>query len=240
MLTLRRALERQHHRTRKQESWLTFDPQNRTDPLAKGLGALERLNEIHLAPGTSVPRNTRRDGEVLTYVHQGVLSYEDSTSHLEVLQAGEFHRVTSGSSLDQAKMNASRSAWAHFYQLWLHPSLAEFASEHVQRRFSAAERRGRLCVVASPDGHQDSLLIHEDALICSALLDPGQHVIRELTHGRGAWLHVVQGAVTLGDTILTTGDGAGITGERAVSITARESSEVLLVDLGMSNGSIVA
>jgi quercetin 2,3-dioxygenase len=238
MLTLRHALERQHHRTRTQEYWLTFNPQNRADPLADGLGALERLNEHRVAPGTGVTRNTHPDGEVVTYVHQGALSYEDSTSRSGVLQAGEFHRVTSGSRLGHNQRNASRSDWTHFYQLWLHPSLAELASEHVQRRFSVAERRGRLCVVASPDGRQGSLLIHEDALICSALLDPGQHVIRELSHGRGAWLHVVQGAVALGDAVLTAGDGAGVTGERAVSITARESSEVLLVDLAMSNGSI--
>jgi redox-sensitive bicupin YhaK (pirin superfamily) len=115
--------------------------------------------------------------------------------------------------------------------------LAELASEQVQRRFSTAQRRGRLCVVASPDGQQGSLLIHEDALICSALLDPGQHVVREMAPGRGAWLHVVQGAVAVSDTILTTGDGAGFTEERVVSLTARESSEVLVVDLGMSNGS---
>jgi quercetin 2,3-dioxygenase len=232
MITLRRTLERQHHRGRRQEDWLTFDPHNRADPLADGLGALELLNEVRIAPGTSVPRNLRPDVEVLTYVHQGVLSYEDSMSHSGVLQAGEFHRVTSGSSLRHSKMNASRSDWAHFYQLWLHPSQAELDSEHVQKRFSAAERRGRLCVVASPDARRGSLRIHEDALVCSALLDPGQHVVRELAQGRGAWLHVVHGAVTVGDTVLTTGDGAGITEERAVSFTARERSEILLVDLG--------
>lgn len=232
MITLRRTLERQHHRGRRQEDWLTFDSQNRADPLASGLGALELLNEIRIAPGTSVPRNTRHDVEVLTYVHQGVLSYQDSASQSGVLQAGEFHRVTAGRSLRQGKMNASRSDWVHFYQLWLHPTQAELESEHVQRRFSAADRRGRLCVVASPDARRGSLRIHEDALICSALLDPGQHVVRELAPGRAAWVHVVHGVVALGYTVLCAGDGAGITDERAVSLTAREPSEVLLVDLG--------
>jgi redox-sensitive bicupin YhaK (pirin superfamily) len=240
MLTLRRAFERQHHETRKQEYWLTFAPQNSVSPLAEGLGALERLNEHRIAPGSRVPRNTRRNGEVVTYVHQGVLSYNDSTNHSAVMQAGEFHCATSGNALGHNKENASRSDWVHLYQLWLHPSLTQLASEQVQRRFSVAERRGRLCVVASPDGQQGSLLIHEDALICSALLDPGQHVVREMAPGRGAWLHVVQGAVAVSDTILTTGDGAGFTEERVVSLTARESSEVLLVDLGLSNGSIRA
>jgi quercetin 2,3-dioxygenase len=232
MITLRRASERQHHRSRRQEDWLTFDPQNRADSLADGFGALELLNEIRMAPGAGVPRNARRDVEVVTYVHQGVLAYEDSMGHSGVLQAGEFHRVTSGRSLRHSKTNASRTEWAHFYQFWLHPSEAELESEHVQKRFSAAERRGGLCVVASPDARKGSLRIHQDALICSALLDPGQHIVRELSQGRSAWLHVVQGEVTLGDTVLTSGDGAGITDERAVSLTAREKSEILLVDLG--------
>jgi hypothetical protein len=147
--------------------------------------------------------------------------------------AGEFHRVTSRNNLrhSKIKMNASRGDWAHFYQLWLRPSEAGPEAEPVQKRFSAAERRGRLCVVASPDARRGSLRIDEDALICSALLDPGQHVVRELSRGRNAWLHIVHGAVALGDTVLTTGDGVGITDEPAVSLTAREKSEVLLVDL---------
>jgi redox-sensitive bicupin YhaK (pirin superfamily) len=231
MFTVRRASERYHHRTSRQEAWFTFEPQDKTEPYAGDFGTLEQLNELRIAPGTSAPRNTRRDVEVVTYVYQGVLAYEDSMGHSGVLQAGEFHRVTSGRSLRHSKMNASRTDWAHFYQLWLRPSEIELESEHVQKRFSAAERRGGLCLVASPDARRGSLRIHEDAQICSALLEPGKHVVRELLPGRSAWLHVVQGEVTLGDAVLTGGDGAGITDERAVSLTAREKSEILLVDV---------
>ena len=103
---------------------------------------------------------------------------------------------------------------------------------HQQKRFTAAECRDRLRVVASPDARGGSLRINQDALIHSALLEPGQHVVHELSHGRSAWIHVVQGEVTLGDIVLAAGDGAGVTGERAVSLTAREDSEILLVDLG--------
>ncbi len=231
MVTLRRASDRQHHRSLKREDWLTFDPQSTAAPFADGFGSLELLNEIRIAPGTSVPRSGSHDVEIVTYVHQGVLAYEDSMGHSGVLQSGEFHRVTSGRSLRHSKMNASRTDWAHFYQFWLHPSQAKLESEHIQKRFSAAERRGRLCIVASPDARQGSLHIHQDALICSALLDPGRHVVRDLSQERGAWLHVIQGEITLGDTVLTSGDGAGITDERAVSLTARERSEIVLVDL---------
>jgi len=193
MVTVRRASERHHQRTSKQDAWSTFEPQDRAGPRGDDFGSLEQLSDIRIAPGTGAPRNARRDVEVVTYVHQGVLAYEDSLGHSGVLQAGEFHRVTSGRSLRHSKMNASRTHWAHFYQFWLFPSVTELESEHVQKRFSAAERRGALCVVASPDARRGSLRIHEDALICSALLDPGQHVVRELSLGRRAWVHVLQG-----------------------------------------------
>jgi redox-sensitive bicupin YhaK (pirin superfamily) len=231
MVNVRRASERQHHRSRGQDACFTFAPEDRAEPRADDFGSLEQLNELRIAPGTSAPRNTRRDVEVVTYLYQGVLAYEDSMGHSGVLQAGEFHRVTSGRSLRHSKMNASRTDWAHFYQLWLHPSETELESEHVQKRFTTAERRGGFCVVASPDARRGSLRIHEDAVICSALLDPGQHVVRELPLGRSAWVHVVEGEVTLDDVVLAAGDGVGITEERAVSLTARAKSEILLVEV---------
>ena len=103
---------------------------------------------------------------------------------------------------------------------------------HEQKRFSAADRRGALCVVASPDARRGSLRVHQDALLYSAMLSPGKHVVHELGQGRCAWLHLVEGEVTLGDVVLSTGDGAGVTAERAVSLTARVETEILLVDLG--------
>ena len=232
MITVRRAQVRYHGQTAKQETWLTFDPQDRADPLVGGFGTLEILNEVRLAPGAGVPRNARYEAEILTYVHEGVLAYEDSVGHSGVVQAGEFQRVTSGHGLRHSKMNASRTDWAHFFQMWLHPSEAELEPEHVEKRFSAAERRSGLCVVASYDARRGSLRIHQNALVYSALLDPGQHVVHELSQDRSAWLHVVQGEVSLGDLVLAAGDGAGVTTERAVSFTAGEKSEILLVDLG--------
>ena len=238
MITLRRASERHHYQRGRQEDWLTFDPHDRADPLAHGFGTLALLNEIRIAPGTDVVRSPRDDVEILTYIHQGVLRYDDSTSRRGILQAGEFHRATFGPSPRHSKMKVSRTHWAHFYELWLNPSAADLAAEQVQRRFSVADRRGRLCVVASPDARQGSLRICEDALIYSALLNPGQHMARELPYGRNAWLHVVLGAIVLGDAVLTAGDGAGIAEERAISFAARETSEVLLVDLGGSRATV--
>ena len=128
--------------------------------------------------------------------------------------------------------NASLTDSTRVFQLWFRPSQADREANHEEKRFSVAERRGGLCVVASPDGRRGSLRIHQDSFVFSALLDPGQHIVHELPRGRSAWLHLVEGDAMLGDVVLTAGDGAGFTAERAISLTAREDTEILLLDLG--------
>ncbi|MFC1525949.1 pirin family protein [Candidatus Latescibacterota bacterium] len=232
MITLRRDGERHHDTSRRQESWLTFDPRDRADSLADGFGFLELLDEGRLSPGEDMPRHPHGDAEIVTYVRAGSLAYEDSMGQSGVIQAGEFQRTTNGRGGHHHETNASRTDWAHVFQIRLRPSQAELEPNREQRRFSAAERRGVLCVVASPDARRDSLRLHQDALMYSSLLDPGQHVVHQLPPGRSAWLHVVEGEAMLGDEVMTTGDGASVQAERAVSFTAREETEILLLDLG--------
>ena len=232
MITLRRAEERRHDRRRKRDVWLTFYPQDRSDPLADGFGALELLNEDRLPPGASIPHGPPHDAEIVTYVHEGALAFDDSKGRSGVIQAGEFQRMTAGRGVRHSETNASPTEWAHVFQIWLRPSEAGREHSYEQKRFSTAERRDGLCVVASPDARRGSLRVHQDALLYSALLHPGKHVAHELSQGRSAWLHVVQGEVTLDGVVLTTGDGAGVTGERAVSFTARQEASILLLDVG--------
>jgi redox-sensitive bicupin YhaK (pirin superfamily) len=232
MITLRRANERRHGRSRKREVWLTFHRRDPADSLADGFGTLEGFNEDRLPPRADVRRLPGHEAEVVTYVREGTLSYEDSMGRSGVIHAGEFQRMTTGRGIRHSETNASRSDWAHIFRIFLRPAEAGLEPVHEQKRFSAAERRGALCVIASPDARRGSLRVQQDALVCSAMLHPGQHVIHELTPTRSAWLHIVQGEVTLGDIVLTTGDGAGVAAERAVSLTTREETEVLLVDLG--------
>ena len=232
MITLSRAQERHHERHRNQEVWLTFRAGRVGRSFAGGFGALWGLREERLRPRAGAPRHRHREVEMVTYVREGALAYQDSVDPSGVIHAGEFQCVTAGSGIRHRETNPSRTQWAHLFQIWLHPPQAGLEPRHEQKRFSAAERRGRLCVVASADAQRGSLRVHQDALMCSAVLDPGQHVVHELSEERMAWLHVVEGEVTLGDAVLTTGDGAGVTAERAVSLTAQSESEILLVDLG--------
>jgi redox-sensitive bicupin YhaK (pirin superfamily) len=232
MITLRRTGERHHDRRRKHEVWLTFDEKDRNDPLADGFGTLQILDEDRLSPGADLSRRPDRDAEIVTYVCGGALAYDDSTGRPGVIQAGEFRRTTARRGRRQHETNASRGEWAHVFQIWLRPTQAAVDFGHEQKRFSTAERRGELCVVASPDARRGSLRLNQDALLYSAVIEPGRHVVHELSQRRSAWLHIVQGEVTLGDIVLTTGDAVGVSAERAVSLTARVQTEILLLDLG--------
>ena len=184
LITLRRANERHHDLRGKREAWFTFHAGDRADLLADSLGSLELFSEGRLPPGTRVPRYPRRDAEIVTYVREGALAYEDSKGRSVVIHAGEFQRMTPGRGIRCNETNASRTDWAHVFQIGLCPSQAGFEPSHEQKRFSAAERRGVLCVVASPDARRGSLRVHQDARMYSALLDPGQHLVHELSPGK--------------------------------------------------------
>jgi redox-sensitive bicupin YhaK (pirin superfamily) len=233
MLKLCRAGERLPNHRRRRETWCTFDPGG-----AGGFGTLECLNEDRLPPGAGVPPISHRDAEVVTYVREGSLAYQDATGRSGVMQAGEFQRWATGQGNHHSEANASRTHWTQVFRLWLSPSEAVLVPDVEQRRFGTAERRGVYRLVASPDARRGSLRLHQDVLVFSSILGPGLHLVHELAEGRTAWLHVVHGEVSLGDVILTTGDGAGFAGERAVSLTAREDSELLLVDLGGDRGHV--
>jgi quercetin 2,3-dioxygenase len=230
MITFRLTNQRHHDGRKNGDEWLTFAPADPQGTLPGGFGALQSLSESLLRPGGSIPRKRRHDSEVLTYVHEGTLSYEDSLGRAGVIQAGEFQCATTGRRARYRETNTSRVDETHIFQVRL--AAAEQDQEQEQRRFSVAERRTRLCVVASQDARRGSLRLHEDAVLYSALLARGQHVVHELSPGRTAWLHVVSGELSLGEALLTTGDGAGFTAERVLSLTAREASEILLLDLG--------
>lgn len=224
-----RGNERRHQRRRQRAAWLSF-ALDASDP-PSGFGDLQVLTESVLQPGARVPRRGQVDSEIITYVREGALAYEDSTGASGVIHAGEFQRLTAGRTVLHSETNASH-AQVHFFQLWLRPSAVEAGPGREQRRFSSADRRGGLCLVASADGRRGSLRIRQDALVFSAMLDRGQHVVHALLDRRGAWVHVVHGQVVLDGVILAAGDGAGVVADRAVSLTASEASEILLVDLG--------
>lgn len=231
MITVRRGDERKHVRRRQREAWLTFAGQDQSTLVPSGFGPLTVFEEGRLPPRTSHRKPIREEAEIITYVREGTLAYEDSTGRSGLLSAGEFQRMTAGRGIRYGETNTSPTEWAHVFQLWLRPSVVGLEPGHEQILFSIAQRRGLLRIVASPDGQNGSLLIHQNALLFSTILDRGQHVVHELSEGRCAWLHIVQGTARCGVVTMGTGDGAGIEAEPSVSLTASEETEVLLLDL---------
>lgn len=231
MITFRRAKERSHDRGREHEIWLTFPAKLREAPFADGFGDLGGLADVRLEPGVGIPPGPAHDAEIVTYVAEGALAYEDASGRSGIAYAGEFLRTTAIRAVRRDEANGSETDRTRVLQLWLRSSEAALVTSYEQRRFTRAERRGRLRVVASPDGRNGSLHIDHDALLYSCLLERGQHVVHGLSQVRMAWIHVVLGALSLDEFVLTAGDGAGVSRERAVSVTALERSEILLLDL---------
>jgi redox-sensitive bicupin YhaK (pirin superfamily) len=164
-------------------------------------------------------------------MYKGALAQENLKGTSGVVHGGEFQYMTSSRGVRRKETNASRTDWAHFFRISLHPPEVGLDRACGQKRFSAAQRRNVLCAVASPDGRKGSLRIRQDALVFSSVLDPGHHIIHELLPGRTAWLHVLSGELALQDIILNQGDGAGVTVGPSASFTAGENSEILLIDL---------
>jgi quercetin 2,3-dioxygenase len=200
--------------------------------LSEGFGALELFTEERLPPGaiaTPVPSDV---AETITYVHEGVLTYRDSMGRSCILQPGGLLRMASVDGCGQGERNASRSHWAHVFRIGLRSANTGGQVGSEQKTFTLAQSRDRLCVVASLDARRGSLRIDGDAQVYLSTLLPGQHVVHELAQERDAWVHVVHGKIAIGDVILTAGDGAAVTGERAVSFTAQENTTILLLDVG--------
>jgi redox-sensitive bicupin YhaK (pirin superfamily) len=233
-MAVRRNEERQHLKRRAHDAWLTFGLGTRSRRYSRGFGALLGFDEARLPPGAAaqVARNTVYDVEVVTYVLEGSVSARDSRGRQRSLDAGEFQRRHAARSDRTGYRNASPGDWAHTFQIALRRPRADVDREVEQKRFAGGDRRNGLCMVASPDGRGGSLQLRSDALIYSAMLQLGQHVVHELPPGRGAWLHIVQGEARVGNVVLKTGDGLGIANERALSLTATDATELLLVELG--------
>jgi len=231
MITVRRAKDRRHVKRDDQDLWLTFDAEDPQDPFAHGFGALEILSENQLPPDAAVPLHPSDGAEIITYVAEGALGYENAISGAGVIQAGEFQRVTTGRKLRHSEASRPRTGGAHIFQLWLRPSQTELEPSHEKRRFSTAQRRGFLCMIASPDGRRGTLHVHQDAFLYAATVDKGYHLVHELAPGRSAWLHIVRGSVDCAGNALGGGDGAAITAAHMVSFTAQEETEILLLDL---------
>jgi redox-sensitive bicupin YhaK (pirin superfamily) len=230
-IRVRQAAQRGHARYDWLDTWHTFSFDTYYDPAQMGFHSLRVINEDRVEPGKGFGMHGHRDMEIITYVLEGALEHRDSLGTGSVLRPGEFQRMSAGTGIRHSEFNPSSTDPVHLYQIWLLPNEKGLAPSYEQKAFLDAERRGRLRLVASPDAHDGSLRIHQDARVYLATLDSGQEVQHALPAGRGAWLQILRGSVNLSDQLLATSDGAAVSGAAVLSIHAREASEVMLFDL---------
>lgn len=229
VIAFHRAGERERERHSEAELWLTsFRKNGVPDSSGDGFGALDLFVEARIDPRGTVSRRPPHAAEVITYVREGALAVHAARGR-QVLYAGAFQRTSVQAGADYGEKNASRHHTTHAFQLWLRGCASTSTREHT--RFSAAERRGRFCAVATHDARGGSLRLVQDVGIYSALLAPGLHLVHGLGSGFNAWLHLIAGAATVEAVTLMTGDSAGFTAERVVALTALEETEVLLLEL---------
>jgi hypothetical protein len=235
MITIRRAEDRGH----LDHGWLdtrhTFSFADYRDERFMGFSDLRVINEDRVAPGEGFGTHPHRDMEILSWVVSGALAHRDSTGGGGVLRPGEAQRMSAGTGVAHSEFNGSTEEQVHFLQIWILPDRRGHPPSYEQRAFPEEGRRGRLQLVASPDGAGGSTTLHQDARVFATLLEPGQSVRHPLAPGRGAWVQVTRGALSLNGVRLGAGDGAAVEGEAAVTLAAAGDgagpAEALLLDL---------
>ncbi|MCA3177551.1 MAG: pirin family protein [Burkholderiaceae bacterium] len=231
MIELRPAAERGHADHGWLDSWHSFSFADYHDPAHMGFGALRVINEDRIAAGTGFGTHGHRDMEIVSYVLDGALAHKDSLGNGSVIRPGDVQRMSAGTGVLHSEFNHQKDAPTHFLQIWVQPDRRGLAPGYEERHFSEADKRGRLRLIASPDGADGSLTLHQSARLYAGLLDGDERARLVLDPGRRAYVHVVRGAVSVNGRRLAAGDAAKLVDEPAVELDAGEGAEVLVFDL---------
>ncbi|HZP94571.1 MAG TPA: pirin family protein [Burkholderiales bacterium] len=231
MIELRRSGERGFADHGWLRSFHTFSFAGYYDPRHVGFGALRVINEDRVAPGAGFDKHPHRDMEIISYVLDGALEHRDSMGNGSVIRPGDVQRMSAGTGVFHSEYNPSQRDLVHFLQIWIEPAVYSIAPSYEQKYFDPAEKRGRLRLLASPDGGDGSVKIHQDACLYAALVDGEERVEHEIAPGRRAYVHVARGEAAVNGKALAAGDALGATGERRIAIDNGRRAEVLLFDL---------
>lgn len=232
MITLRPAAARGVANFGWLDSRHTFSFGGYRDPGHMGFGPLRVINEDRVQPGMGFGTHGHSDMEIISYVLEGALEHKDSIGTGSVIRPGDVQRMSAGSGIQHSEFNHSKTAPVHFLQIWLIPEKTGLRPGYEQKRFEDADKRGRLRLIASPDGQEGSVVVHLDAKLYASMLNKGERISYSPPTGRKLWLQVARGGLALGGKELTAGDGAAIEGERVLSISAHsDGTEFLLFDM---------
>jgi len=231
MITLRHANERGHADHGWLDSHHSFSFADYYDPAHMGFGPLRVINEDRIQPGTGFGTHGHRDMEIISYVLEGALGHRDSMGNGSSIVPGDVQRMSAGRGVQHSEMNHDRTGVTHFLQIWIEPSVRGIAPGYEQKHFDAASKRGRLLLVASPDGAEGSVTIRQDARVYAGLLDGAERAALPIAPGRRAYLHLVRGRLKANGTPLAAGDALKMTGVAEAALEQGEGAEVLLFDL---------
>jgi len=231
MISTRRAGERGHANHGWLDTWHSFSFADYYDPDHMGYRSLRVINEDRVQPGTGFGMHGHRDMEILTYVLSGKLEHKDSMGNGSIVAPGDVQRMSAGRGVLHSEYNPSNDDPVHLLQIWIEPDVRAIKPEYEQKHFAAADRRGRLRVIASHDGRDGSVRIHQDASLHAALLDGPASIRHPLAKGRAAYVHVARGRLKANGEALGAGDALKVEGEPAVTLERGEDAEVLLFDL---------
>ncbi|MDR9401997.1 MAG: pirin family protein [Halothece sp. Uz-M2-17] len=203
------------------------------DPKQMGFSHLRVINEDRIQPSQGFPTHSHKDMEIISYVLEGALEHKDSIGNGSVIRPGDVQRMSAGTGIAHSEFNASETERVHLLQIWIIPNQAGIEPSYEQKHFSQSEKQGKLKLVVSPDGRDDSLKMHQDAYLYVAVLDEGNYVNYVTNDNRSIWIQIARGSVEVNGQILQAGDGAGIIEETDLELIATsDNTEILLFDLG--------
>jgi redox-sensitive bicupin YhaK (pirin superfamily) len=229
-------IRRSNQRGFADHGWLrsfhTFSFADYYDPNNMGFRALRVINEDRVQPGRGFPTHPHRDMEIITYVLDGALEHKDSMGTGSVIRPGDLQRMSAGTGVTHSEFNASQTDLVHFLQIWIVPDRRSYPPGYEQKAFSRDERTGKLRLIASNDGRQGSVTVHQDLNLYATLLSPEAQVEHTVLPGRNLFLHVAHGGARIADVELDAGDALVVSDPQTLKISGKEGAELLLFDLG--------
>lgn len=231
MITIRGARERGHFDHGWLNTYHTFSFDQYYDPRYMGFRTLRVINEDFVAGGRGFPKHGHRDMEIITYILEGALKHEDSMGNGSVIRPGDVQRMTAGTGVRHSEQNASEHEQVHLLQIWILPHTVGLEPGYEQKAFTEDERRGRLKLIASEDGSDGSVVVHQDVKLFASIIPAGEQVEHTMDQQRHAWIQVARGAISVNGEKADQGDGVAVAGESNLQIKAEENAEVLLFDL---------
>ena len=231
MLTLRKSSERGYADHGWLKSFHSFSFAGYHDPAHMGFGNLRVINEDRIAPGTGFGTHGHRDMEIISYVLEGNLAHKDTLGNVKGIPPGDVQRMSAGKGVQHSEFNHAEDQTTHFLQIWIEPNVTGIPASYEQKTFAESDKRGKLRLVAAPDGAQGSVTIHADAKVYAGLFEGGEKASLPLDPARKTYVHLVRGELEVNGEMLAAGDAAMLDGEPQLSLANGQSAEVLVFDL---------